>query len=205
MQTCFLLVRHATCTRANDVLLGRCVDAALDADGLRQARALATRIRGESPMQVISSPRRRALQTACVIAAAADCRVDLAAELDEMDYGCWAGRTFAELEGDAGWQRWNRDRAHATTPAGMGIREVQQRVFRYLGALSRSTGIGATLVLVTHAEIIRSVILRCIGASESEFGRVPVAPASIARLIVGARGVRLLAASQGARKAIPAA
>ncbi|HJP97169.1 MAG TPA: histidine phosphatase family protein [Rhodanobacteraceae bacterium] len=195
MQTRFLLVRHATCARTEEVLFGRTLDAPLDADGRRQARSVAEHLRLESPLRVESSPRRRALETARAIAAAASCRLEIAASLDELDFGEWSGKSFAELEQDRAWRHWNENRDHARTPAGAGIRALQRSVGRHLAALAGPCA-GATLVLVTHGEVIRSLVLHCLGAPASDYARVVIDPASVTRLAVDARGVRLEAVNE---------
>lgn len=181
MKTRFLMVRHATCQHIDDTLLGRTLDAPLDAHGKRQARALAERLSSEAPLRVECSPRRRTLQTACAIAERAHCDMRVAPALDELDFGEWAGRTFAQLEHDRGWRRWNENRDQARTPAGIGIRVVQQSVGRHLATLAANCS-GATLVLVTHAEIIRSVVLYCLGAPARNYLGITIDPASITRL-----------------------
>lgn len=195
MRTRFLLVRHATCARSDEILFGRALDVALDAKGRLQARTVAARLGCESPLRVESSPRLRTLQTARAIAAAAQCDLQVAPALDELDFGHWAGRTFAELEHDYGWRRWNLDRDHARTPAGIGIRGVQRSIGGYLASLARTCA-GATLVLVTHAEIIRSLVLRCMGAPACDYPRIAIEPASVTRISVDARGARLEMANE---------
>lgn len=184
------MVRHATCAHIDDTLLGRAVDAPLDAGGERQAEALAARLRSEAPLRVECSPRRRTLQTAQAIADGAHCEMRIAPPLDELDFGEWSGRTFAQLERDHGWRRWNEDRDQARTPAGIGIAMLQASVNHYLATLA-GTCRGATLVLVTHAEIIRSIVLHCLGAPASDYPRFAIDPASITRLSFDANGARV--------------
>lgn len=191
------MVRHATCAHIEDTLLGRVLDAPLDARGERQARALAERLGREAPLRIECSPRRRTLQTARAIAELARCEVRVAPALDELDFGEWSGRTFAQLEHDRGWQRWNRDRDHARTPAGIGIRAVQRSLRRYFAALA-GTCAGATLVLVTHAEIIRSIVLHCLGVPAREYLRIAIDPASVTRLSADPDGVRVEAVNEAA-------
>lgn len=197
MQTRFLLVRHATCAHIEEVLFGRTLDVPLDADGRRQALAVAEHLRHEAPLRVESSPRRRALETARAIAAAASCGLQVAPPLDELDFGDWSGRTFADLDHEPAWRRWNEHRDDARTPAGVGIRALQHGVSRYLAALA-GTCIGATLVLVTHAEVIRSLVLHCLGAPASDYPRVAIDPASITRLSVDPEGMRIEAVNESA-------
>ena len=191
------MVRHATCAHIEDTLLGRTLDAPLDARGERQARAVAARLRREAPLRVECSPRQRTLQTAAVIAQHARCDVRVAPPLDELDFGHWGGRTFAQLETDEGWRRWNDQRDTARTPAGAGITALQLSVARYLAALAEACA-GATLVLVTHAEIIRSLVLHCLGAPASDYPRFAIDPASITRFSLDAEGVHVEAVNESA-------
>lgn len=190
MHTRFLFVRHATCAQTDDVLLGRSVDAPLDARGERQARALAERLRRERPRRIETSPRLRARQTAQAIAATTGLVPCVRSALDEIDFGEWSGRRFDALDADPRWRLWNAERDVASTPAGATIAEVQSRLLRLLGALSRRFP-GATLVLVTHAEIVRSALLRALGAPAGDYRSIDVPPASTTTL--HERGGRLFA------------
>jgi broad specificity phosphatase PhoE len=178
MHTRFLFVRHATCARTDDVLFGRAVDAPLDVRGRRQARLLAARLRDERPLRLLTSPRLRARQTAQAIATAVGVAPRISAALDEIDYGDWSGRRFADLAADPRWRRWNAERERACTPAGATIAGTQARVLGLLGALSRRFR-GATLVLVTHAEIVRSALLHTLDAPAGDYRLIDVAPASL--------------------------
>lgn len=188
MHTRFLFVRHATCAQTERMLLGRSVDAPLDARGRRQAHALAARMLRERPLRIHCSPRLRARQTACAIAMATDVVPEISPALDEIDFGNWEGRSFSELADDLQWQRWNADRESACTPAGESIAGVQKRVTRLLGALSCRFPNG-TIVLVTHAEIVRSALLYALGAPADDYCHIDVAPAS--STVMHASGGRL--------------
>lgn len=178
MPTRFLLVRHATCAQTEEVLFGRSVDAPLDARGLREADAVAERLRGESVLRVESSPRLRALQTAGRIAAACGRGLRIAAALDEVDYGSWSGQHFEALESDPAWAQWNQSRTGTTTPAGVHVADVQARALAHLGVLAHAYR-GASLVLVTHAEIVRCIALAALDLPLGEYWRIDVAPASV--------------------------
>lgn len=195
MKTRFLMVRHATCAHTDDTLLGRTLDSPLDAHGERQATALAERLRTEAPTCVESGPRRRTLQTAQAIAERAGCGMKVSPALDELDFGDWSGRTFTQLERESGWRLWNHDRDRARTPAGIDIRAVQRSIALHLAALA-ATCAGATLVLVTHAEIIRSLVLHCLHAPAGDYVRFAVAPASITCFSSDASGLHVEALNE---------
>ncbi len=39
--------------------------------------------------------------------------VEKVEDLDEIDFGTFTGRSFADLDGDPDWRTWNEDRANA--------------------------------------------------------------------------------------------
>jgi probable phosphoglycerate mutase len=185
-----MLARHGSCAQTENVLVGRLVDAPLDARGEREALSLAARLEQEHPVLVLTSPRLRARQTAAAIADYAGCPVRAVAELDEMDFGEWSGRRFSELAHDTRWQRWNAARASSLTPAGDGIVAVQRRITRYLDELAAAFT-GCTLALVTHAEIIRSALLAYLDVEIDDWQTIEIAPASLTALCVTRAGVEV--------------
>lgn len=181
MTTRFLLVRHATCALTDYVLLGRSLDPPLDARGRAQARALARQLRGETPARIESSPRKRTRQTAHTIAAAMRRELHIAPELDELDFGAWSGRSFADLDGDPDWRSWNRERGSAHTPSGVTIAGVQAALADHLAALAQAHP-DASVLLVTHAEAIRALLMQALHAPLDHWALYPVPPASITRM-----------------------
>jgi ribonuclease H / adenosylcobalamin/alpha-ribazole phosphatase len=183
-----MLVRHATCAQMDDVLLGRSLDLPLDERGEGQARALSRRLQVHWPFTLESSPRRRARHTAGIIAAPRDLPVRIVPQMDEVDFGNWSGRSFAALAADPQWRRWNRYRSVSRTPAGDCIRDVQLRALKHFEALQAQ---GGTVVIVTHAEVIRAIALLAMGASIDEYTKVDIAPASVTAINVNGSGLRL--------------
>ena len=178
MTTRFVLVRHATCARTDGTLLGRALDAPLDVRGRAQARELAGRIARERVALVVSSPRRRAAQTGAAIAQRVDCAMRIARELDEVDFGSWSGQSFAALAQDPEWRCWNERRDVAATPAGDTIAAVRDRAMECLQRLAGEFR-GRTLVVVTHAEVVRTLLLRARGLPAQSYTQLDVAPASM--------------------------
>jgi broad specificity phosphatase PhoE len=173
-----VLVRHATCAQMGRVLLGRSVDSPLDERGEGQARVVAKRLLAFPDLVVESSPRRRARHTAGIIASQSDTVVRIAPEMDEVDFGSWSGQSFEELAGDPQWQRWNKYRGVSRTPAGECIRDVQTRALAHFRKLEHTFG-DRTIAIVTHAEVIRSVMLLALPAPIDEYHRFEIGPASL--------------------------
>ena len=173
-----ILVRHGTCARLDELLLGRAIDAPLDEHGVIQAKAVADYLAQVKRPVLECSPRRRARETAEYIGERLGLIPRLAPALDEIDFGEWAGRSFAELEGDAHWQAWNANRSDTSTPAGENIAAVRTRVTAHLDELRREHP-HASLILVTHAEIIRTLVMSWLGFSPDQYGQVPIGTASV--------------------------
>ncbi|MFL6618862.1 MAG: histidine phosphatase family protein [Povalibacter sp.] len=185
-----ILVRHGTCARLDEMLLGRTVDAPLDSRGVTQAQAVAEHLRNVNDPVLECSPRRRARETAERIAQQLNVEPQIAAALDELDFGPWSGRSFADLEHDPRWKYWNARRGEACTPAGESIAAVHDRVSSHLDELRREHP-RATFILVTHAEVIRTLVMYWLGVPTDSFLQVPIAPASITTIAFDSDGARV--------------
>ena len=178
-----ILVRHANCAKMADVLLGRTVDGPLDERGEGQARVVAKRLLAFPLLIVESSPRRRARHTAGIIAALRDTTVRIVPQMDEVDFGSWAGQTFEALAADPQWQRWNKYPGVSRTPAGDTVRDVQARALAHFRKLEQ-TFVEETIAIVTHAEVIRSVVSLALQAPIDEYARIEIGPASLTTLTI---------------------
>jgi broad specificity phosphatase PhoE len=172
------------------VLLGRVTDVPLDERGEGQARFVARRLLAIPNLVIESSPRRRARHTAGIIAAQRDTTVRIAPQMDEIDYGSWSGRTFEALSSDPQWCRWNKYRAVSRTPAGDSIRDVQERAMAHFRKLEQTFD-HETIAIVTHAEVIRSVVLLALQAPIGDYSRFEIAPASLTTLSITGADLRL--------------
>jgi broad specificity phosphatase PhoE len=174
----------------NSVLLGRSVDGPLDERGEGQARFVAQRLLKFPQLIVESSPRRRARHTAGIIASARDTTVRIVPQMDDVDYGRWSGQTFEALLADPQWRRWNKYRRVSRTPAGDSIRDVQDRALAHFRKLQQEFD-AETIVIVTHEEVIRSVVLVALQAPIDDYSRFAIGPASMTRLTVEGSQLRL--------------
>ena len=185
------LVRHAVHPLVDRVLVGRTSGVQLGKEGREQAKALARRLAIEEIGAVQSSPRERALETAALIAAPLGLPVDVVPDLDEADFGQWAGCSFAELNRDPRWVAWNNERGTARPPGGETMRELQKRILRHLDRLQAEKP-NKNVVLVSHAEVIRAALLHFLGIALDGFARVEIAPASISTLLLNGSGAQVI-------------
>jgi broad specificity phosphatase PhoE len=185
-----LLVRHAAHVELGEVLSGRRRDVALSAEGLEQASIVADLL-GTLPLAAVySSPRERAWYTARDIAEPHDLKVQVADGLDEVDFGDWSGARFSDLEGDEAWQQWNEQRGSARCPGGESMGEAIDRARSAIEEIA-SANDGATVVAVTHCDIIRGLLADYLGMPLDNLLRFDVDPASISTLEVGRWGARI--------------
>jgi broad specificity phosphatase PhoE len=96
LPTIFLCRHGQTVLNASGRLRGLS-DPDLDAAGRQEAEALATTLAPTRPVAVVTSPLRRAVHTAEVIAAACALRVEVCTDLMDRDFGPHNGRLVGEV------------------------------------------------------------------------------------------------------------
>lgn len=180
------LVRHGAHDELGRVLSGRSSDIALNAAGGAETAALAGRLAERGIVRIDTSPRLRTRQTATILGETLGICPQVAGALDEIDFGRWSGRAFADLAGDPDWDRWNSARASAPTPGGETMAAAVARAMGHIGALA-DAGDGPVLC-VSHCDIIRGVIAQVLGMSLDNILRLEIATASISWLAVHGQG-----------------
>lgn len=117
-----------------------------------------------------TSPARRARQTAAALAL--DAVVERA--LADLDVGCWAGKSLAEVEAEdaAALKRWVEDPA-AAPHGGESIEGLIRRVGEWLRSLESDA---RRIAVVTHAGVIRAASITLLEASAKSFWRIDVPP-----------------------------
>lgn len=178
--TTVLLVRHGSTEHSlEDRFSGR-NDLPLDAAGRGQAAAVAGLVgAGERVDVVLSSPLRRARETAEAIAARTGGQVEIAEDLIELDFGDWEGHTFAEVE-----RAWPAEltawlaRADAAPPGGEAFAAVTARMQRLLAdVLTRHAG--RRVVAVSHVTPIKTALRLALGAPHEAIFRFHLDTASL--------------------------
>lgn len=174
-----VLTRHGLTTRSHpEQHLGQRIDVPLSDDGHAQAAALAERLEPVALARIISSPLRRARETAAVVAArcrtaASGERYETDARLLEMDYGAWEGLTYAQIDerdGDAR-RRWAEDPAAMACPGGESGNDVAARVRDLLQELLAAPPAAGPILLVGHSTTNRILVCAALGIPIREYRR----------------------------------
>jgi broad specificity phosphatase PhoE len=188
------LVRHGDHALLGRALCGRMAGVPLSELGCRQMARGAALIR-PAPSVIQASPQPRARQSAAILAWHFRLPIEIVPAVDEINYGDWSGRSFAELENDPRWARWNEKRDTSRPPNGETMRALQKRVVEHLEQLGRDQT-DATTVIVSHAEPIRAALLHYARIPLDEFLAVEVDPAGISTLVVDMAGIHIAQINQ---------
>jgi ribonuclease H / adenosylcobalamin/alpha-ribazole phosphatase len=188
-----LLARHGTHDEVGHVLSGRS-EIGLNEEGYAQVAALVDMVQDTKLASLHSSPRRRTLETAAPVGARMALPIVTAAALDEIDFGSFTGRSFAELDGDQDWELWNSARVTARCPGGESMREAVDRASSYL--FSREPD-AYPLMAVTHCDIIRGLVAAVTSGDLGSLLSIDCDPGSITTLRACDGRVELLSLNVG--------
>jgi probable phosphoglycerate mutase len=149
------LVRHGETEWSANGRHTSTTDLPLTEAGERQARALPELLGDLAPALVLSSPRKRAQDTARLAGLTVD---EVTEDLAEWNYGAYEGRTGAEIRRDnPTWSLWTDG-----VPGGESHRHVGERADRVLTRAAVALADGP-VVLVGHGHFSRVLGARWIG------------------------------------------
>ncbi|MGH8823739.1 MAG: histidine phosphatase family protein [Jiangellaceae bacterium] len=170
------LARHGqTAANAAGLFLGR-ADPPLTELGRRQARAIADAL--PAPSRIVSSPLRRARDTAAAFGQA----VEIDERWVEMDYGELDGRPVDSVASET-WSRWRTDPTFAPS-GGESLAVVGERVRNACAELAESAD-GKDVVVVSHVSPIKAAIAWALGVTDAVAWRMFVVDAAVARVDIG--------------------
>lgn len=186
-----LLIRHASHDLLGRELVGRRPGVSLGNSGVDEAEALAGRLARHAISAIHASPRKRAIETASPLAERHGLEVQIAPELDEIDFGAWTGRSFTELEQDPLWYRFNRERAATRIPEGESMAEVASRMTTFIRSLAARQSADGEIAVVGHGDPLRVAVVSLLGLPVDTMLRLEIAPASLSILGINDGEVRL--------------
>jgi alpha-ribazole phosphatase len=184
-----ILVRHGrTQLNAAHCLQGR-VDAELDAVGESQAATVGAYLaQRDMPVKMISSPLRRAQQTAYRIAE--HFSIDNIVTDDrwiEIDYGVYDGLPLGEVPREV-WNRWQTE-PEFTPEGGESFADLHQRVHAACEELVADVADG-DIIVVSHVSPMKSACAWALGADPAVSHRSRLDQAAICRIdVAGANPV----------------
>lgn len=134
-------------------------DVGLSALGRHQGEAIKAYLEDAPIDAIVSSPRKRALDTVAPLARHKAMKLDIRKGFAEMDYGAWDGLHWPKIE--AGWpdesKAWSNDPATMAAPGGESCDSFYQRVEGEIERLLAEFK-GRSIVLQGHAGVSRCVL-----------------------------------------------
>lgn len=164
----FYLIRHGETDWNREFRYQGSSDIPLNRQGLEQARMLGVRMSGITPARVLTSPLKRASETARVIMEYNESGAgsELVSELREISFGIWEGLTVPEIKEIDGstFECWKKAPFSCSPQGGETLDEILERSRRVADSLRESPP--GNVFVVAHGGVLRAVIAAMMGFSE---------------------------------------
>jgi probable phosphomutase (TIGR03848 family) len=183
-----VLIRHAQSeANAAGILSGRLPNVHLSEKGLAQSEQLAVRL-GNFPVSNLRiSPMERCFETispwinSIVMPNNPRFEPIIDKELTEVDYGLWSGKKLSILSKNKLWKTVQESPSRMYFPKGEGIAQMQSRAMTSVHQAVSSKAKGSA-VIVSHGDVIKSIVAYALGMHLDDFQRIVIDPASISIL-----------------------
>jgi len=167
-----ILARHGeTMWNVEKVFRGR-AEVNLNEVGIKQAELLGTYLSNWKLEAIYSSPVKRALDTASIIARYQNIAVRVAEGLTDFDFGEWQSLPEQEVRRlyPALLNEWHNNPHKVTMPGGESLEDVKKRAIEVVnGVLSKYQG---NVALVSHRVVIKVLICHMLGLDNSHFWNI---------------------------------
>jgi probable phosphoglycerate mutase len=185
----FFLVRHGETAENVQMRYVGTSDEPLTDHGRRQVQMVADAL-AQIPLGiVVSSPLRRAADTAARIQGVCGVKLRMDSRLAEGSFGSWEGRTRNEVLALGGQDaallaRWESDPSFSP-PGGESIEKIQKRVISLVEELTDEFPENS-VVLVSHVGPIKALLAAVLGIPLQATGRLFLDPATVSVVEWGA-------------------
>lgn len=175
-----VLIRHGEPEREAQ---GRCygrLDIGLSDAGRKQIQDKLKLILNFKAVALYASPLKRAMESAAIAGASLGLQPTVAPDLQEINFGCFEGLTYSEIEKlyPEEFRVWMERPAEIKFPQGENFAEVKARVLRFKEFLLQ-THAGEAVVLVSHGGANRIILAEALGVRDHMIFRIDQAYAAI--------------------------
>ncbi len=176
-------IRHGETAWSRERRFAGSRDIPLADEGLRQCEAVAGALGGKPVAAVYASPLERARASAEVIAKPHRLEVRIEPAFREMAFGEWEGLSREEVARcfPEAYAEWRTAPHRLALRGGEPLAEVAGRVSGALGELCAEHA-GETVVLVSHAIVLRLIVLEALGLPPERLWTVDASPAGITEI-----------------------
>lgn len=168
------LLRHAqSVANAKGFLAGRAENIPLSKEGISERVKLNERLLGAKFDQVISSPIQRCIETIQEFHA----NPEIIEDFQEVDYGDWTLKKFSALGRNKYWRQIHKNPTGVRFPNGETLPEVQLRALN--GIANNINKRARNVLIVTHADVIKVLILHALGTHLNNIDKIHIGNSSI--------------------------
>ena len=190
-------VRHGQTKANKERLLFGQLNWDLNKEGVKQARRAASRLSKIKADYIISSPLKRAIHTAKIIAVRAGFsaaggpalgrkpaptvpKIIIDKSLIEKSEGLWEGKSYWEVRRDdpKGYKQWLKDTFRNAPPKGESVLDLNKRVKKFYKTVLKKYN-SKKIIVVCHSGPIRLFILHLLEADIDKFWHLKVENGSI--------------------------
>lgn len=180
MVTVFLLRHGETPWNKLGRVMGR-TQVPLGADGIEQIKKIAPLIATLKLDAIYTSPLRRAVQTAKLVAVGTKLPTCKSEGLNEIAFGEWTGRHFDELIDSELYRRFIKSPANTLLPGRETISDVQRRGVKVIDEAAQKVP-GGRFLFVSHGDVIRAILCHYMKLPLNEYRRLRVDNGSLSAL-----------------------
>ena len=154
-----ILVRHGETLSNRENRVQGITDMELSDYGRMQAEKLAESLKSEPIERIVSSPLKRAYETARAISKFHGAMIEADRDLQEMNHGDFENLTIQELREKhiSILRQWEIDPASVVMPNGESLHDLQRRAW---GAIEGITKTARNAIVVTHNMTIRTILCK---------------------------------------------
>jgi probable phosphoglycerate mutase len=175
-----VLVRHAHSTaNLKGILAGRDNRVSLSPRGRQEALALAPILEKMNFDGIYSSPLRRCKETLVPYLQGRSEQLHLVDDLIEMEYGTWSGKALSTLSRNELWKNIQSRPSTVRFPEGESFGEMSLRANQAVIDLTKGK---SRILVLSHGDVIKSIVAFHLGLTLDQFQRISIDPASITRI-----------------------
>lgn len=172
-----MLIRHGeTAWNVKEVFRGR-IDVELNERGVKQAELLGEYLSKENMLAVYSSPLKRALKTAEMIAKHHGIEVEITEGLMDLNFGRWQSlphETVRERYREL-YRKWLEAPHEVVMPDGESLSDVRRRGLRLVDEITDKYGDEeGVIALVSHRVVNKVLICALLGLGNSHFWSIRI-------------------------------
>jgi broad specificity phosphatase PhoE len=177
------VLRHGETDYSREHRFAGARDVPLTVEGRRQCEAAAQALAGSVVSAVYASPQERARASAEIVAKPHGLTIAVDPRFSEMAFGDWETLTRAEVAArdPEQWELWRTAPDRFVARGGEALTAVATRVAEGIGDL-KAAHAGSSVILVTHAIVVRLIVLAALGLGPARLWAVDASPAGLSEL-----------------------